>query len=472
MRKYLNLILLIGVLTVIGIACQKETSNTNKGTEFNTAAAKEWWYGSYRKSADYKEINWASIFAPSPGSSTKKYPNWNKAMGYKKFSFEIVEIPLFYQTNEILLPGMQYLNKTKEGERVARASTHKLLLIKKANGNVIVRTVTIVPTAGYAAKNNYDISNVHPNNLPSDFEGYVMIAGWDETEKNTIKIEKGKAVRKVKLLTRQQMVKMKSNKTESLICPDPVWVSRMRFSCVVVPTGDAVADQEACEDNGEWIDYGGYEYPPCYDEEDPDDPNDPEILDDCLNSGMSTEQCFCMLYNTGCEDGDDDEEEECLQTQAEIDAQIDGYASQMGQMTQKLSIITQSETSTQKTKKYPWKFFGTNSGFPGQGITFTSHESGIQQLGTDGYWRWQSFTHTNEVPSGGAILFDLAVHTITAVPEITNMAPVSSPPIDFNFSKASMRLHGAMKLTTNCAGFTVATRYPNFDITNSWFITE
>jgi len=77
----------------------------------------------------------------------------------------------------------------------------------------------------------------------------------------------------------------------------------MRFVCVVVPTGDALADQAACEANGDWVDYGGYEYPPCYDEEDPNDPNGPGELNDCLNSGMSTEECFCILYNAGCEEG-------------------------------------------------------------------------------------------------------------------------------------------------------------------------
>lgn len=304
MRFYYKLPALFAIAALILIACNKNDSLTKTNGQFDVFSGKEWWYGNFRKTADYKMTDWASIFAPSPGSSTKKYPDWKKATSYKKFDFEIVEIPLFYQTNEILLLGMQYLNKTKEGERVARSSTHKLLLIKNANGKIFVRSVTIVPTAEYAAKKNYDISNVHPNDLPSDFDGYLMIASWDESEKNTVKIVKGKPVRKIKLLTREQMVKMETtfNKTESLICPDPVWVPRMRFACVVVPTGDAIADAETCEENGEWIDYGGYEYPPCYDGDDPDDPNGPGGLDDCLNSGMNIEECFCALYQLACGD--------------------------------------------------------------------------------------------------------------------------------------------------------------------------
>ncbi len=97
MKKYLKITVGIIVLIITVIACQREISpNSNS---FNVGTAKEWWYGTYRKTSDYNKINWYSLLAPPAGSSTKKYPHWGKAISYKKSTFNIVELPLFYNTN-------------------------------------------------------------------------------------------------------------------------------------------------------------------------------------------------------------------------------------------------------------------------------------------------------------------------------------------------------------------------------------
>jgi len=282
------------------LACQKDASNEKeKNISNDVNDAKEWWYGVFRKSPDYSDFNWDSPLAPTVGNSTKKYPDWKYAIAYRKYNNDIVELPLFYITNNVLLPGMKDLYSTPEGDRIARSVIHKLVITKKNTGKVYVRTVSIIPSADYAKRRNYDISNLHLNQLPIDFDGYLSIAGWDLSLINMIRVEKGKMVKKINIATNKEMQKKikKHNFASRLICPEPVWVPNYQWVCVVVPTGDAVADHETCEENGHEVENGGdYEYPDCYDD------GEGETLDDCLQ-GSNPENCDCIVYNIGCGDG-------------------------------------------------------------------------------------------------------------------------------------------------------------------------
>lgn len=278
-------------LFVFVLACQKEISPDS--LEFNVGAAKEWWYGSFRKTTDYINIDWDSPIAPPIGSSTKKYPNWKKAIAYKKSGFNIVELPLFYNTNNILLPGMQDLNNTTEGVRIAKTVIHKLLLIKKQNHSVAVRTCSIIPSPSYAQKMGYDISQINLNSIPSDFEGYLMIAKWELKLVNLIEIKSGKPVRKIRLVSKY--IPILTNKTTET-CASAMYVPQWHWVCAYVPTGDAIADQEYCQEIGHWYDSGGtYEFPPC------NDPgqNIPGPLEECMLTG-NMDDCYCLLWGIGC----------------------------------------------------------------------------------------------------------------------------------------------------------------------------
>jgi hypothetical protein len=73
-------------------SCQKEDSKI-KTDQSDVGVAKEWWYGNFRKTAEYSSINYTSPLAPPENSSSKKYPDWAKAISYKKYNFDIVEVP-------------------------------------------------------------------------------------------------------------------------------------------------------------------------------------------------------------------------------------------------------------------------------------------------------------------------------------------------------------------------------------------
>ena len=286
-------------------ACRKSDLQKKPAENFDVAAAKEWWYGTFRKTAEYKKTDWTSPLAPPETFSTKKYPSWKRAISYKRGTIQIIELPLVYEANSILLPGMQGLNGTKEGERIARSAIHKLVIIKQQNGTVSVRTVTIVPMPEYAKAHHYDMSHITMEKLPTDFSGYLMVGSWDASEKNIIKMGGGKPARKVKLRKTAPLTRNGLNfSTEVEVCgweevPHMVWV------CVVVPTGDDLADEETCQENGEWVQQGTVTEWVCREEtNDPENPGDSEEVNLCMNTGMTEEECICIFYANLCDPGD------------------------------------------------------------------------------------------------------------------------------------------------------------------------
>jgi hypothetical protein len=291
---------LIAVFALFGFiiwSCQKESSKTETDKS-DVGIAKEWWYGSFRKTPEYSSINLASPLAPPTSSSSKKYPDWAKAISYKKYNFDIVEVPLYHITNNVLLPGMQNL-PLPEAARIAKSVTNKLILIKKTDGTTVVRVASIIPSADYAKNNSYDISKLHPNSLPTDFDGYLTIADWKMGLKNFLQIENGKPVKKLRIYKEGYLPKKKTNSTagQRMVCPEPYEVPHMVWVCAIVPSGDNVADQQHCDEIGHWEEMGTVTvYPDCYD----DGEEEGEGIEECLNTN-TPEFCDCAIWGLGCE---------------------------------------------------------------------------------------------------------------------------------------------------------------------------
>lgn len=297
MRKILYLASLVALSAIIIIACQREVNElkTNPNV-FDVATAKEWWYGNFRKTAFYSNINFSSPLAPPEGLSDRKYPIWNKAISYKKNNTEVVEVPLVFATNKVLLPNMQDLENTQEIVRIAKSRINKLIIIKKTNGEQVVRIASIIPTPKYAKEHSYDISNVHPNSLPQDFEGYMAISDWGLNLKSFVRIEKGRIVENIKIVTSAEISPNSNSReyTENEPC-EPVWIPNYVWVCAIVPTGDALADAEHCQEIGHWVASGGeWQIPDC-------GSGGPNPLQDCLQSN-SAEECYCLIWSIGCED--------------------------------------------------------------------------------------------------------------------------------------------------------------------------
>lgn len=355
-------------------SCRKTDSpSPSVSKPFTTKAAKEWWYGSFRKSAAYSQIDRNSPLAPPAGSSDKKYPSWKRAISYSIGKLQIVEMPLVYETNSILLPGMQKLYNTPEGFRIAKSVIHRLMLIKKADGTIAVRTVTIVPSPEYAKRHSYDISHISLKSLPSDFSGFQMISGWDKGEKNILRISAGKPVKKMKIIAAETLARQKSSAgiAARQVCED-VWIPNLVWTCVVVPTGDDIADQERCQEIGTWVEQGGYYTVQCHEE--PDE-------DPC--TGMSPEDCMCQLYGLGCGGGDngggdtdvledfddkiiDSLERPCLSNVLNSLKNLQG--GKIGEVIKKLSGSNPT---------WDWVVYDINSG-PYPGVTYDNYPNGAE----------------------------------------------------------------------------------------------
>ncbi len=406
--------------------CKKSDAPLATTEESNVGAAKEWWYGTFRKSAAYSEIDRTSPFAPPEGNSTKKYPDWERAISYSVGRLEIVELPLVYVTNSVLLPGMQKLNNTPEGARIAGSAIHRLMLIKKADGTMVVRIVTLVPSPEYAKQYNYDISHISLKGLPSDFSGYQMIGGWDESQKNIIKITNGKPEKKIEIIIAKELAKRKAsnNFTAREVC-DMVWVPHMVWVCVVVSSGDAVADQERCHEQGYWVEQGGDYELQCHDE--PDE-------DPCL--GMSSEECMCQLYGIGCGGGGDDEDDCGVPSNINEILSNGTSTSELIERSNDPEVIEPNGDIT-RTWKGRWQFY------TGRWLTYVWHyrsfDQGVHRK-EGGVWKWLSISHTSHSQTG------------TSPFSTTCTMTGNTATIDADKLSATMELEYEVKVCVECLG--------------------
>jgi hypothetical protein len=306
---------------------------SNEAVSFKKEAQK-WWENTFVKSEKYDKTDWTSPLAPPTGSSTKRFPIWRRVATYKLGEYQVAEMPLFYETNTILLPGMQKLENTPEGMRIARAALHRMMVFKKPDGSMVVRTVTIVPTPEYAKKMNYDISRISLKKLPDDFGGYLMVGGWNQSKKNIVRFEAGKKPRTVKILTGEEFKARKAVSTSNAktVC-DWKWVPEYIWVCVysLTMSGDSPGGggEDPCDLYGHWEQHGGHWEYQCWEEPDPEDPEDPDPFQECLNNGGTYESCNCQLYNV-CNDPDpggdpDPEDPPCVaspQEQQEFDSYV------------------------------------------------------------------------------------------------------------------------------------------------------
>ncbi len=416
-------------------SCQKEDSKI-KTDQSDVGVAKEWWYGNFRKTAEYSSINYTSPLAPPENSSSKKYPDWAKAISYKKYNFDIVEVPLYHITNNVLLPGMQNL-PVPEAARIAKSVINKLILIKKADGTTVVRVASVIPSAGYAKKNNYDISNLHPNSLPADFDGYLTIADWGMGVKNFLKIENGKPVKKLRIYKEGYLPKRKTNSTanQRWVCPDPYEVPHMVWVCAVVPTGDAVADQQRCDEIGYWEQMGTVTvYPDCYD----DGEEEGGGIEECLNSN-TPEFCDCTIWGLGCEPDPDPDPESCNLSVEDAQAQLAG-------VTTEVLYNMSSENGPQSSPdlygvvKKPriayWEFYKINI-LPGYNPKYKASFPGvIKNSPPVTNWYWDTISFGSVTQSSGLLPACWSItHTSTvAGPTINTDQQYATAVLSYDFS--------------------------------------
>jgi hypothetical protein len=303
-----TLLLLISV--TVFIACKRSLADKMATEEFNVNAAKEWYYGVFKKSNEFKALDLTSPFLSNRGNKSKtrtssidsvlkKFPKWNLAKSYEKNGLQIVEMPLLYNETTVLMPGMQ--NETNETKtKIANASLSKIIFVKKPDNSINVRLITLVPKVAYAQSKNYDISSNSLNRFDTNFSGFVMVRKWDEEIVKVDEVLNGQKVKNVKLVRAEDTTglgfrKNTNNTNARTVSCDLVWVPKMFRTCIVVGSGDDPDANENCEQWSEPVpsEYYGTWEPVCTDVENDWNPDD-----------------LCTLFGIGCVDegggGDDD----------------------------------------------------------------------------------------------------------------------------------------------------------------------
>jgi hypothetical protein len=283
--------------SIIILACQKEDSKESTSKDFNVAQAKEWWYGEFIKSAAYSTVDYKSVFAPSQRDgikATKKYPSWKDGISYKAGVLQFVELPLVYNNQVALFPGSEVLTRN-EKIRIASASLNKLLLIKKPDNSTVIRTVSLIPSPEYASAKGYDISNTTLQKPDPQFSGWLLVKDWKETLLKYWQIQNGRIVKKM-VLKEKSSLNQNNQLTTIEVC-NYVTVEKIGRLCVGNPIGDQPPNTNP-EECTEWVEYTYFDQEWLCElvviEDDP--------TGEC-GMGISAEQCACILYNIGCEDG-------------------------------------------------------------------------------------------------------------------------------------------------------------------------
>jgi hypothetical protein len=368
---------------VIIIACRRNLSKYEEGN-FDVIAAKEWYYGVFKKTNAFSKVDFSSPFAPVFGSSNfalAKYPDWGNAISYTNNGIEYVEMPLVYNTKTIILPDMEGLSK-EEKKRIGNTSLTRVLFAKKADGQIVVRTVTIIPTLEYAKQYNYDISLNTLNHYDARFGGFVIVKTWDEKIIKAGKYDNGKIKRRMQLsrlkvnsISVANTFSQPTNRTLYNQECDWVWIPQIFRTCVIVPEGDNPSVNEDDCDNWHEVEspvYGTWDYV-CRD-----------IPDEQTGCDYSLEvSCECQLYGIGCGDDNGDGNESEPYMTIEVDDDLENPCLKNAK-----NAITDNSCKTLLTSLFQSTFVGQ-----GSSANLWFHEGGCMQGGIS------TLGCTNYIPS-------------------------------------------------------------------------
>jgi hypothetical protein len=350
------------------ISCQKEKKHFEPENPF-ASTAKEWYYSSFKRSAEWKQ-------SPLHG---KKLPEWNHSIYKKIGNMEIVEFPLVSARKAILIPSSEALSSADK-RRIAEASLNKISFVRKPDQSMKLREISYVPTLQYLKQNNYDISRRSVLNAINDFTGQIIIRNWKGKVLSIKQSVNGQITRKLK--TGRKENKSQSSGQQQMkdgFCsgPNDLWECEFIMNCDVIAYGDGMQVWENCEleptDN----------CTPVYCEDPGDDP--------CLE--MTGEECACQFYGIGCgegSEGDDPEEEACPDYVCPNDIGSESISEQISSTTG--TQATGSNGLQVRTDQYKW-YFARNQASTVSWKYWSLEETDAEQK--YGNWRFTAVRHLN-----------------------------------------------------------------------------
>lgn len=254
---------LLAIVIVIG--CRKTFSTKeftfSENTEFTSASVRKWYYTTYRKSEEYRTA-WAN---------NRKMPDWNNGSAYKRGQFSFLEFPLLKEKTALLV-GKDSVLSASQASQIVNASVSRVLFIRTANNQVVVREVNYVPDWDYLKKHDFDISQARYKQAGDDFTGTMIVKDWKGTILSMRRLKEGKIVKVVS-----------TNRATT------VHNQHLRMDCQMV---EYCMWYEDCEVIGDVMtDNCGEPYM---------DPSDCFVQEECT---PGEDDDPCTLYGIGCEPG-------------------------------------------------------------------------------------------------------------------------------------------------------------------------
>jgi hypothetical protein len=360
-RGKTSILLAAMLVPIIYIACRKTDHNrsetTNATAAFNTAAAKEWFYGTFKKSKEFLDLPVAL--------DGKKLPHWQGGQYKKLGNTELVEYPLVQQIKRVPVTPA---SGGGVDARLAEATITKAVFVKK-NGKTALRLVQWLPDAAYAQAKGYDISQNSLLNTESDFTGKVLITRWDGLFIKGYQMENGRKTRAITQLKKKVTTDYDVPATNTPINPDCIYsyYAWAEQNCTVYPQGDNIT-VEVC---GDWeLIWDDLQEVSC-----------PIDQSDCESMGLSTEDCLCQTL--GLCNGDDD--------QIDCAAQIDGEFENIQTSSEMQTSNWVSNDPNSRVVRYKWKFVESNPGSLFQ-WNYVSIDDGYHKK-VNNEWRYDTIKH-------------------------------------------------------------------------------
>jgi hypothetical protein len=152
--------------TLIFDGCKKQDFQNilEAKQSFKVADAKEWWFGTFRKSNRFKSFDPKSNFILMKqgrlngltGNLTpeSRFPSWKTGTVHEAGSTTFIQLTLVQAYTSIPIPVKSGENEI-DRKRIANATLQKILIIKLPDGRITERIVTIIPSLDFLKKHHY-----------------------------------------------------------------------------------------------------------------------------------------------------------------------------------------------------------------------------------------------------------------------------------------------------------------------------
>lgn len=418
MRKFSFFVLAAAAIAVGIIACRKGASDV-ADTTFNTGAAKEWYYGTFKKSA-----LWSSSRLIG-----KKLPDWKNGIYKKIGNMELVEFPLI--TGKKLISVQPGTAIGIEAEKIAEASLNRVVFIKKPNGQIAVRELNYIPDPQYLQQHGFDVSDASLVKGGGNFTGRVIVKDWTGMKLGLLLMQDGSIVKRGKMKSKAAQSSI-SARTENCTTFE---VCEYEQVCTEYYSGDVLIE-ETCDP---WTATGN-----CWLE---------EYCEDAPCTGTETE-CACSTFNI-CEDdgggGGGGDEEECNVPSASEAMAGGAPVSESVEEGADPAVTTGGVTT--RIWRGKWKFY------TGHWTFYTWHyiswDEGTHKLdGTT--WKWETLVHKAESTVGSSPFTTTLTMTNTVATIATNKL------------SAEMNLYYEVKMCIECVGVPMGCSSKNENSSHLW----